>query len=143
MSSAFRAISSQKKEDRVLFRALDPPISYHDEQCIPRHFESKKGGSSALKRSSSKKEVLPKGSKAKGSGTAPPSSEAICVERIGMILRELLATECVEMYTPSMYNVLWDAIQRSPNLYVKAMALKLVTHLEVHWADCAVDGKKA
>ena len=132
-------------------------ISYRDDQLIPRYFGPKKekkdlkdGAAQNAKNSKdSKQSKESKESKdsSSGSGSGSGSSstesvnEVICLERIQMILEQLLETECVEMYTPSMYNVLWDLVLKSTNVYVKAMALKFVAHLEVHWTECAVNSE--
>merc|ERR1712228_53716 len=66
----------------------------------------------------------------------------ICLERIVMILNELFETNCVEVYTPMVYNILFDACEQSPNVMVKAMAFKFLAHLECHWSMFASDPLK-
>eukprot|EP01084_Bolivina_argentea_P194437 333605_1 len=59
-----------------------------------------------------------------------------------MILNELIETNCVEIYTPNVYNILWDLFIQSPNIYVKSMAFKFITHLEYNWDNYASDPLK-
>merc|ERR1712129_315576 len=66
----------------------------------------------------------------------------ICVERIVMILNELLDTNCVEVYTPDVYHILFDAFIQCPNTMVKAMSFKLLAHLECNWQIYASDPLK-
>ena len=58
----------------------------------------------------------------------------ICLERVMMILNELFDLNCVEVYIPDVYNVLWDSFIQSPNIMVKAMAFKFLSHLECNWS---------
>eukprot|EP01083_Nonionella_stella_P035989 98184_1 len=129
------------RDEQVLSNAL---LSYEDQ--LKTHYTKKSKGKSTKKKSKKSKKERKASKKEEQLQSnevhAPQPEEYVCLERVAMILNELIETNCVEIYTPSVYNILWDSFMLSPNIYVKSMAFKFLSHLEANWSAFASDPLK-